>query len=175
MLRLSPNHESHLRRLHPQRVRPPASGDGETATGAINGQNYVLLNDENIIPTATGKLKLYVVANSNSAVTNGTIKTGDTDVYSGTFAARNGNTAVEAITINVEAGKTYKVSSQVMLFRAELTQTGSTETSTETTTTTTTEATTEATTIGVLKVMVNNPASSKISTVEVTVKRVFLT
>lgn len=146
-------------------------GDGETATGAINGQNYVLLNDENIIPTATGKLKLYVVANSNSAVTNGTIKTGDTDVYSGTFAARNGNTAVEAITINVEAGKTYKVSSQVMLFRAELTPTGSTETSTETTTTTTTEATTEATTIGVLKVMVNNPASSKTSTVKVTVKK----
>ena len=146
-------------------------GDGDTATGAINGQKYVLLNDENIIPTATGKLKLYVVANSNSAVTNGTIKTGDTDVYSGTFAARNGNTAVEAITINVEAGKTYKVSSQVMLFRAELTPTGSTETSTETTTTTTTEATTEATTIGVLKVMVNNPASSKTSTVKVTVKK----
>ena len=134
-------------------------GDGETATGAINGQNYVLLNDENIIPTATGKLKLYVIANSNGAVTNGTITTGDTAVYSGAFAARNGDTAVKAITINVEAGKTYKVSSQVMLFRAELTPTGSTETSTETTT------------IGVLKVMVNNPASSKISTVEVTVKR----
>ena len=149
-------------------------GDGETATGAINGQNYVLLNDENIIPTATGKLKLYVIANSNGAVTNGTITTGDTAVYSGAFAARNGDTAVKAITINVEAGKTYKVSSQVMLFRAELTPTGSTETSTETTTTTTTtttEATTEATTIGVLKVMVNNPASSKISTVKVTVKR----
>ena len=146
-------------------------GDGETATGAINGQNYVLLNDENIIPTATGKLKLYVIANSNGAVTNGTITTGDTAVYSGTFAARNGDTAVKAITINVEAGKTYKVSSQVMLFRAELTPTGSTETSTETTTTTTTEATTETTTIGVLKVMVNNPASSKISTVKVTVKR----
>ena len=132
-------------------------GDGETATGAINGQNYVLLNDENIIPTATGKLKLYVIANSNGAVTNGTITTGDT--------------AVKAITINVEAGKTYKVSSQVMLFRAELTPTGSTETSTETTTTTTTETSTETTTMGVLKVMVNNPASSKISTVEVTVKR----
>ena len=146
-------------------------GDGETATGAINGQNYVLLNDENIIPTATGKLKLYVIANSNSAVTNGTITTGDTAVYSGAFAARNGDTAVKAITINVEAGKTYKVSSQVMLFRAELTPTGSTETSTETTTTTITEATTEATTIGVLKVMVNNPASSKTSTVKVTVKR----
>ena len=144
-------------------------GDGETATGAINGQKYVLLSGStNIIPTATGKLKLYVVANSNGAVTNGTIKTDDTTVYSGTFAARNGNTAVEAITINVEAGKTYKVSSQVMLFRAELTPTGSTETSTETTTT---EATTEATTMGVLKVMVNNPASSKTSTVEVTVKR----
>lgn len=134
-------------------------GDGETATGAINGQNYVLLNDENIIPTATGKLKLYVIENSNGAVTNGTITTGDTAVYSGAFAARNGDTAVKAITINVEAGKTYKVSSQVMLFRAELTPTGSTETSTETTT------------MGVLKVMVNNPASSKISTVEVTVKR----
>ena len=139
-------------------------GDGETATGAINGQNYVLLNDENIIPTATGKLKLYVIA-------NGTITTGDTAVYSGAFAARNGDTAVKAITINVEAGKTYKVSSQVMLFRAELTPTGSTETSTETTTTTTTETSTETTTMGVLKVMVNNPASSKISTVEVTVKR----
>ena len=146
-------------------------GDGETATGAINGQNYVLLNDENIIPTATGKLKLYVIANSNGAVTNGTITTGDTAVYSGAFAARNGDTAVKAITINVEAGKTYKVSSQVMLFRAELTPTGSTETSTETTTTTTTETSTETTTMGVLKVMVNNPASSKISTVEVTVKR----
>ena len=144
-------------------------GDGETATGAINGQNYVLLNDENIIPTATGKLKLYVIANSNGAVTNGTITTGDTAVYSGAFAARNGE--VKAITINVEAGKTYKVSSQVMLFRAELTPTGSTETSTETTTTTTTETSTETTTMGVLKVMVNNPASSKISTVEVTVKR----
>lgn len=83
----------------------------------------------------------------------------------------DGETAVKAITINVEAGKTYKVSSQVMLFRAELTPTGSTETSTETTTTTTTETSTETTTIGVLKVMVNNPASSKISTVEVTVKR----
>lgn len=34
-----------------------------------------------------------------------------------------------------------------------------------------TETTTETTTMGVLKVMVNNPASSKISTVEVTVKR----
>ena len=146
-------------------------GDGDTATGAINGQNYVLLNDENIIPTATGKLKLYVIANSNGAVTNGTITTGDTAVYSGAFAARNGDTAVKAITINVEAGKTYKVSSQVMLFRAELTPTGSTETSTETTTTTTTETSTETTTMGVLKVMVNNPASSKISTVEVTVKR----
>lgn len=147
-------------------------GDGEAATGAIEGQKYVLLSGStDIIPTATGKLKLYVVANSNDAVTNGTIKTDDTTVYSGTFAARNGNIAVEAITINVEAGKTYKVSNQVMLFRAELTPTGSTETSTETTTTTTTEATTEATTIGVLKVMVNNPASSKISTVEVTVKR----
>ena len=146
-------------------------GDGETATGAINGQNYVLLNDENIIPTATGKLKLYVIANSNGAVTNGTITTGDTAVYSGAFAARNGDTAVKAITINVEAGKTYKVSSQVMLFRAELTPTGSTETSTETTTTITTETSTETTTMGVLKVMVNNPASSKISTVEVTVKR----
>ena len=51
--------------------------------------------------------------------------------------------------------------------------TNSTETTTETTTkaTTTTEATTEATTIGVLKVMVNNPASSKTSTVKVTVKK----
>lgn len=147
-------------------------GDGETATGAINGQNYVLLSGStDITPTATGKLKLYVVANSNGAVANGTITTGDTAVYSGTFAARNGNNAVEAITINVEAGKTYNVSSQVMLFRAELTPTGSTETSTETTTTTTTETSTETTTIGVLKVMVNNPASSKISTVEVTVKR----
>ena len=95
-------------------------GDGDTATGAINGQNYVLLNDENIIPTATGKLKLYVIANSNGAVTNGTITTGDTAVYSGAFAARNGDTAVKAITINVEAGKTYKVSSQVMLFRARI-------------------------------------------------------
>lgn len=147
-------------------------GDGETATGAINGQNYVLLSGStDITPTATGKLKLYVVANSNGAVANGTITTGDTAVYSGTFAARNGNKAVEAITINVEAGKTYNVSSQVMLFRAELTPTGSTETSTETTTTTTTETSTETTTIGVLKVMVNNPAFSKISTVEVTVKR----
>ena len=49
--------------------------------------------------------------------------------------------------------------------------TTTTETTTETTTTTTTETSTETTTIGVLKVMVNNPASSKISTVEVTVKR----
>lgn len=148
-------------------------GDGETATGAINGQNYVLLNDENIIPTATGKLKLYVVANDNEAVTNGTIKTGDTAVYSGTFAARNNDTAVKAITIDVEAGKTYNVSNQVMLFRAELTPTGSTETSTETTTkaTTTTETTTEETTMGVLKVMVNNPASSSDTTVNVTVKK----
>lgn len=39
-----------------------------------------------------------------------------------------------------------------MLFRAELTPTGSTETSTETTTTTTTETSTETTTMGVLKV-----------------------
>ena len=46
-----------------------------------------------------------------------------------------------------------------------------TETTTTTTTTTTTETSTETTTMGVLKVMVNNPASSKISTVEVTVKR----
>lgn len=39
-------------------------GDGETATGAINGQNYVLLSGStDITPTATGKLKLYVVAN----------------------------------------------------------------------------------------------------------------
>lgn len=143
-------------------------GDGETATGAIEGQKYVLLSGStNIIPTATGKLKLYIVANSNDAVTNGTIKTGDTAVYSGTFAARNGNTAVEAITINVEAGKTYKVSNQLMLFRAELTPTGSTETSTETTTTTTTEETT----MGVLKVKVNNPASSSDTTVSVTVKK----
>lgn len=147
-------------------------GDSETATGAINGQKCVLLSGStNIIPTATGKLKLYIVANGNDAVTNGTIKTGDTAVYSGTFAGRNGNTAVEAITINVEAGKTYKVSNQVMLFRAELTPTGSTETSTETTTTTTTETTTEETTMGVLKVKVNNPASSSDATVKVTVKK----
>ncbi len=147
-------------------------GDGEAATGAIEGQKYVLLSGStDIIPTATGKLKLYVVANSNDAVTNGTIKTDDTTVYSGTFAARNGNIAVEAITINVEAGKTYKVSNQVMLFRAELTPTGSTETSTETTTTTTTETTTEETTMGVLKVNVNNPASSSNTTVSVTVKK----
>ena len=147
-------------------------GDGETATGAIEGQKYVSLSGStDITPTATGKLKLYVVANSNDAVTNGTIKTDDTTVYSGTFAARNGNIAVEAITINVEAGKTYKVSNQVMLFRAELTPTGSTETSTETTTTTTTETTTEETTMGVLKVKVNNPASSSDTTVSVTVKK----
>ena len=147
-------------------------GDGETATGAINGQKCVLLSGStDITPTATGKLKLYVVANSNDAVTNGTIKTGDTAVYSGTFAARNGDTAVKAITIDVEAGKTYNVSNQVMLFRAELTPTGSTETSTETTTTTTTETTTEETTMGVLKVKVNNPASSSDATVNVTVKK----
>ena len=138
----------------------------------FEGQKYVSLSGStDITPTATGKLKLYVVANSNDAVTNGTIKTDDTTVYSGTFAARNGNKAVEAITINVEAGKTYKVSNQVMLFRAELTPTGSTETSTETTTTTTTEATTEATTMGVLKVKVNNPAPSSNTTVSVTVKK----
>ena len=147
-------------------------GDGETATGAIEGQKYVLLSGStDITPTATGKLKLYVVANSNKAVSNGTIKTGDTAVYSGTFAARNGDTAVKAITIDVEAGKTYNVSNQVMLFRAELTPTGSTETSTETTTTTTTETTTEETTMGVLKVKVNNPASSSDATVKVTVKK----
>ena len=58
-----------------------------------------------------------------------------------------------------------------MLFRAELTPTGSTETSTETTTTTTTETTTEETTMGVLKVNVNNPASSSNTTVSVTVKK----
>ena len=58
-----------------------------------------------------------------------------------------------------------------MLFRAELTPTGSTETSTETTTTTTTETTTEETTMGVLKVKVNNPASSSDATVKVTVKK----
>lgn len=147
-------------------------GDGETATGAIEGQKYVLLSGStDITPTATGKLKLYVVANSNKAVSNGTIKTGDTAVYSGTFAARNDNKAVEAITIDVEAGKTYNVSNQLMLFRAELTPTGSTETSTETTTTTTTETTTEETTMGVLKVKVNNPASSSDTTVNVTIKR----
>lgn len=148
-------------------------GDGETATGAINGQEYVVLSGStDIIPTATGKLKLYVVANDNKAVPNGTIKTGDTAVYSGKFAARNDDKAVEAITISVEAGKTYNVSNQVMLFRAELTPTGSTETSTETTTTTTTETTTEETTMGVLKVKVNNPAAnSSNSTVNVTVKR----
>lgn len=147
-------------------------GDGETATGAINEQKCVLLSGStDITPTATGKLKLYVVANSNDAVTNGTIKTGDTAVYSGTFAARSGDTAVKAITIDVEAGKTYNVSNQLMLFRAELTPTGSTETSTETTTTTTTETTTEETTMGVLKVKVNNPASSSDATVKVTVKK----
>lgn len=147
-------------------------GDGETATGAINEQKCVLLSGStDITPTATGKLKLYVVANSNDAVTNGTIKTGDTAVYSGTFAARRGDTAVKAITIDVEAGKTYNVSNQLMLFRAELTPTGSTETSTETTTTTTTETTTEETTMGVLKVKVNNPASSSDATVKVTVKK----
>ena len=148
--------------------------NGDTATGAINGQKYVLLSGStNIIPTATGKLKLYVVANSNKAVTNGTIKTGDTAVYSGTFAARDDDTAVAAITIDVEAGKTYNVSNQLMLFRAELTPTGSTETSTEITTkaTTTTETTTEETTMGVLKVKVNNPLSSGDKTVKVTVKR----
>ena len=95
-------------------------GDGETATGAINEQKCVLLSGStDITPTATGKLKLYVVANSNDAVTNGTIKTGDTAVYSGTFAARSGDTAVKAITIDVEAGKTYNVSNQLMLFRAD--------------------------------------------------------
>lgn len=45
------------------------------------------------------------------------------------------------------------------------------DSTTTTKATTTTETSTETTTIGVLKVMVNNPASSKISTVEVTVKR----
>lgn len=49
--------------------------------------------------------------------------------------------------------------------------TDSTETSTETTTTTTTETTTEETTMGVLKVKVNNPASSSDATVKVTVKK----
>lgn len=45
------------------------------------------------------------------------------------------------------------------------------DSTTTTKATTTTETSTETTTMGVLKVMVNNPASSKISTVEVTVKR----
>ena len=51
--------------------------------------------------------------------------------------------------------------------------TNSTETTTETTTkaTTTTETTTEETTMGVLKVKVNNPASSSDTTVNVTVKK----
>lgn len=55
--------------------------------------------------------------------------------------------------------------------KATTTTETTTETTTTTTTTTTTETSTETTTMGVLKVMVNNPASSKISTVEVTVKR----
>ena len=142
--------------------------------GNIANQKFVSVSGStNIIPSATGSLKLYLVA-AGSEKTGATIKDTDNNaVYSGKFAGRTGDTAVAAITIKVEAGKTYKVSNTVQLYRAELTPTGSTETSTETTTkaTTTTETTTEETTMGVLKVVVNNPLSSSDKTVKVTVKR----
>lgn len=143
----------------------------DDGTGKIANQKFVsVTTSTEITPSATGSLKLYLVAAGN-AKENGSISCGNVDLYTGGFAGRNGNTAVAAITINVEAGKTYKVSNAVQLYRAELTPTGSTETSTETTTTTTTETTTEETTMGVLKVKVNNPASSSDTTVNVTVKK----
>lgn len=137
-----------------------------TATGSIKNQPFVKLSKEDaIVPTVSGTLKLYVVAAGNAQVGE---KLGDTTIN---LAGRTGATDVEAITVNVIKGTSYTFSYAVQLYRAELTPTGSTETSTETTTTTTTEATTEATTIGVLKVNVNNRLSSSDKTVKVTVTK----
>lgn len=100
----------------------------------------------------------------NVVITNGTdtvvLKSGETSATlpAGDYTLTNDDT------------KNNSQISSFTLAEASGEESSSATTTTEATTTTT-EATTEATTIGVLKVMVNNPASSKISTVKVTVKR----
>lgn len=152
-------------------------------TAAVGGKDYTLnYRSSNattlsiVVPEGVENATLYVVARSSSSTGRALTLTKGTETVDDKQST-GGTTPVVATYTGLSTG-TYTLTSDgnmqySLLVLSVPTTVGTTTTTTETTTetTTTTETSTETTTMGVLKVMVNNPASSKISTVEVTVKR----
>lgn len=154
-------------------------------TAAVGGKDYTLnYRSSNattlsiVVPEGVENATLYVVARSSSStgraltLTKGTETVDDKQSTGGTTPVVATYTGLSTGTYTLTSDGNMQYSLLVLSVPTTVgTTTTTTETTTETTTTTTTETSTETTTMGVLKVMVNNPASSKISTVEVTVKR----
>lgn len=147
-------------------------------TAAVGGKDYTLnYRSSNattlsiVVPEGVENATLYVVARSSSSTGRALTLTKGTETVDDKQST-GGTTPVVATYTGLSTG-TYTLTSDgnmqySLLVLSVPTTVGTTTTTTETTTT---ETSTETTTMGVLKVMVNNPASSKISTVEVTVKR----
>lgn len=142
-------------------------------TAAVGGKDYTLnYRSSNattlsiVVPEGVENATLYVVARSSSSTGRALTLTKGTETVDDKQST-GGTTPVVATYTGLSTG-TYTLTSDGNMQYSLLVLSVPT---TVGTTTTTTETSTETTTMGVLKVMVNNPASSKISTVEVTVKR----
>lgn len=154
-------------------------------TAAVGGKDYTLnYRSSNattlsiVVPEGVENATLYVVARSSSSkgraltLTKGTETVDDKQSTGGTTPVVATYTGLSTGTYTLTSDGNMQYSLLVLSVPTTVgTTTTTTETTTETTTTTTTETTTEETTMGVLKVMVNNPANSSNSTVNVTVKR----
>lgn len=155
------------------------------STVAVGGKDYTLnYRSSNattlsiVVPEGVENATLYVVARSSGSSARAlTLTKGETTADS---KQSTGTTTPVVATYTGLSTGTYTLTSSGNMQYSLLvlsvpttvgTTTTTTETTTETTTTTTTETTTEETTMGVLKVKVNNPASSSDTTVNVTVKR----
>lgn len=155
------------------------------STVAVGGKDYTLnYRSSNattlsiVVPEGVENATLHVVARSSGSSARAlTLTKGETTADS---KQSTGTTTPVVATYTGLSTGTYTLTSSGNMQYSLLvlsvpttvgTTTTTTETTTETTTTTTTETTTEETTMGVLKVKVNNPASSSDTTVNVTVKR----
>ena len=96
-------------------------------TGNIGNQKYVAFNKDStaIVPKYSGRLKLYILAASNSNQTDESIVCEGSSVWTGTLYARQDQTGVAAIEFPATAGKSYTVSYNAYLYKAVLTTTGS--------------------------------------------------
>lgn len=96
-------------------------------TGSVNGQNYVeLATSTDILPSDSGTLLLYLTAGQEGIKPSASInEVNGSAVYSGNFYGTVGSKDMEPISITVEKGKKYRVGNKALLFRAELTPSGS--------------------------------------------------